>query len=232
MNIKYKKNLRRSILQRMYEISEGRKTQFVPRINLGIEFGFDNGMHPEFSAAMGYLKDRFLIEYRDTVHHSITTDGIDEVENNYPNLPGVSVYEDDSAYVEFHLMGVNESIDKFLIKNEKGLIKGNELEVFENKIREKIKKILDKASEEDRLIFEKTFCIGMRNMLKSGFQSKEFVLKKITPYKKFVNETLEKITGESYKSEMYMEVNKPYTSRKYLRNIFNSAENEIYIIDS
>ncbi len=231
MDYSYQRNLRRTILQCFYETSKGSHLNFVNREALAEKLGFLNQSDSDFHSALTYLKDKFFIKVRDSINSSITTEGIDEVESGYTTLPGVSIFEDDGVYIQFNLLNIHKKIAKLLEKDKQGILKGKELYEFETKVIEQIKDTLQKASEEDRLLFEKvTPCF--RNEPKSDFVPANYGKEKLEIYTDFISKKIEEITGEAHKTERYIEPGKSFTARSHLRSILRLANQYIFIVDA
>lgn len=231
MKYSYQQNLRRTLLQEIYERSGGDHFTFVMRQELADKLGFhynDSRLH----AGLKYLKDKYLVEYRSNVADSITTDGIDEAENGYPSLPGYSIFENDQAFSQFLLTNVLTVTGKLLDKDKKGLVKSEELHSLITEVIIDTREGLKKMSEEDRLMFEK-ITPSMQNLPKTGiFLNAGEAKNQLQKYIDFIESKLEEMTGEPHKTETYIQTGKSFSARSYLRKIFRIASDEIFIIDT
>lgn len=227
----YKKNLRRTLLELFYKISDGDQLHFISRLDLAERLGYKSQADSRFMSALKYLKDLGFIQVRDSINDTITTYGVQEAEAGYSTLQGINILNDDTAYAQFHLENVLTELMKQVDRDAKGILQAQELFDFESEIIKKIQAALSKLDKDEQLLFEK-IKPTWRNVPKSGFVAQGNGKKQLQKYIDFIENKLQDLTGEPHKTEAFIPAGKPFMGRKQLRYIFNTAQKEILVVDN
>lgn len=128
-------------------------------------------------------------------------------------------------------------IDEILGLGKEGLLKSERLSKEKHFVEDQLKKISKDLDERSQLSIEKTIP-KWRNIPKSGiFVSPNEVINELTPLIALIQGLIVKVSPEDkdtkiLKEEVVIEKGRPYDGRKYLRELFDSADKSIFIRDS
>ena len=129
------------------------------------------------------------------------------------------------------IVSIQQRIDKILDLDKKGLLERRELHEFKIKITEEIRGFIHEADDETQRHFKK-ITSGWTNMPKPGFTSPGDAEKDLKDIIEFINQSVQRLTGKHFKTEVYIAAGRPFDGRAHLQNILNAAQKEIFIVDN
>lgn len=232
MTPKEKQKLRKAVLKIHYELSEGNSWNLVMRPEVAEKLKFQNFNDDELLGAIKYLEDKDFLKAYTNVQDQITDSGIDEVENGFPNFPTEENESNINEELESELIVLLREIKNCYEMGEKEILKKEKLEESESLIKAKLEKLIPQLNDgELSLQFEKLKSIW-RTELKSGFQNKKTVIKKLGKYEEFIKKILERAIGAIPRPEAFISAGRPYEGRKTLRLMIRGAKQKIWIVDN
>ena len=99
-----KNTLRKKVLQAHYDLSGGKTLNPVLRSEVAKRLGISDYNDAELIDTIAYLEDKKLLKVADNMDDQITSLGLDEVDNKFPNFSGGEVVK---LSPEFHGVGIN-----------------------------------------------------------------------------------------------------------------------------
>ncbi len=219
------KLLRKKVLETHYELSKGNSWNLVMRLDIGKRLGIDYNSD-ELLGAMKYLEDKGFLKCETNVQDSITTYGIDEVENNFPTLGLSEESEKDST----QLINILFEIEDRVQLGKKGLLRFDECSDLEKKVKETIEASLVKDSEAWREFDKEIRRTRYKTVTRDGYLAPSDT-GELEFWKNFIKKILDK-EGKEVKKERMIKVGEHYTARRVLREILKKAKLSITIQDN
>ena len=232
----HRKEFCKKVLQLHYELSEANSWNLVMRSVVAEKLGIKDFNNSKLLGAIKYLEDKGFLKVVTNMEDQITDLGIDEVEDGFPNFVSemVDFPKEDLSREELssELRKILEEIDKAIELGEKELLKINRLREVERSTKEKLKELKTYLGEEFQLKFEKLDRKTTWTSAYGEFANKKEVKDILTPWRDYLREVIENISGELPPRESYILTGAVYDGRKILRMILKSATKEIIIIDN
>jgi hypothetical protein len=99
-----KNDFRRKVLKAHYDLSGGKTLNPVLRSEVAKRLGINDYNDTELIETIAYLEDKHLLKVADNMDDQITSLGLDEVDNKFPNLGDGEVMK---LSPEFYGVGIN-----------------------------------------------------------------------------------------------------------------------------
>lgn len=219
-----KKELRRKVLQLHYDLSGGNSLSLVMRPDVGERLGMDyNG--DELIGAIMYLIEKGFLKSETNVQDSITSFGIDEVENNFPILGTATAnLTQDNELLEM-LAEIDEKIDLA----QKALLLYTELQETQRNA----ELLLEKAVKKDTELW-RDFDKHKTTTYWEKYPSSKYTSEtgRLGLWREFVVKALEAQGIEENKKQQLIHKGQYFTARQIVRNILDKAKNKIDIQDN
>lgn len=129
------------------------------------------------------------------------------------------------------LIDIQHQIDKLIGLDKKGLLEKKELYEFRDKAEEEVKSFIDKTDDETQRHFKK-ITSGWKNVPKPGFTNPGEAEKFLAYIVDFIDQSANRLTGKNFKTEVYVSAGRPFDGRKQLENVFETAQEEVFIVDN
>ncbi len=126
---------------------------------------------------------------------------------------------------------IQQQIDKIIDLDKKGFLERKELHEFKNKVTSDIRDFINQTDDETQRHFKK-ITSGWTNMPKPGFTNPGDAEKDLKDIIDFINQSVTRLTGKDFKTEIYVPAGRSFDGRVYLQNILNTAQQEVFIIDN
>jgi len=232
----HRKEFCKKILQLHYELSEANSWNLVMRSVVAEKLGIKDFNDDKLLGAIKYLEDKGFLKAMTNMEDQITDLGIDEVEDGFPSFTDEMIdfpkEIPDRDELTSELMKILEEIDKAIALGDKELLKINKLREVEHATKEKLKELKTYLDEEFQLKFEKLERRTTYVPAYGEFTSKKNTRDILEPWRNYLREVIENISGELPPREAHIPTGAVYNGRKVLRMILKSATKEIIIIDN
>jgi len=73
---------------------------------------------------------------------------------------------------------------------------------------------------------------GWKNVPKPGFTNPGEAEKDLKDIIAFISQSVNRLTGKDFKTEIYVPAGRPFDGRAHLQNVLNTAKQEVFIIDN
>lgn len=219
-----KKELRRKVLQLHYDLSGGNSLPLIMRPDVGEKLGIDyNG--DELIGTIMYLNEKGFLKSQTNVQESITSLGIDEVENNFPILGDTRA----NVTQDNELLEMLAEIDEKMELAKKALLLYTELQETQRKAEILLEKTIKKDTELWR-DFDKHKTTTYWEKYPSGKYTNE--TGRLGLWRGFIAKALDAQGIDENKKQQLIQKGQYFTARQIVRNILDKAKSKIDIQDN
>lgn len=224
MDISERKTLRSRVLEAHYELSRGNLWTGVLRPDIAKRLGIADYNDNDLLNAIKYLEDKGFLKVGSNVDDSITTSGVDEVEDGFPALGKPKGDESGEALV---LIGKIEQAEELA---GKGLLKEDERSALITEANSFLENYLDPDSELGRTYDkDRRHYTVWTTPSRSGYTHE---LGRLTSLKRFLEEFLSSKGVKAPRREVLIKQGDTYTGRQHIRTILAGAKTSIDIQDN